>query len=261
MGSSWIRRVAFVALGAVPACIFLFVWEVASRTSSRRMFLFGSPSRIASVAFQDTASGRIIPHAIATFEEVVSGLALGTLAGCGVGFGLWLDRRVGKLAAPYVVIIGAVPIFAVAPQLIMWFGVGFAAKVFMSASSVFVVSLVSSNRAACAITSAHGDWLKGIRASRWFTMRHVILPEAFRSTLTLARQNVGFAILGAFIAEFVSSNRGLGYYILRAGGTFDTSRVFFGIAVLAVMALLLSCSVRLLEIAVPALRHSTPQQY
>jgi NitT/TauT family transport system permease protein len=242
--------------GLLPVIVFLVGWEAFSGSSTKRAFLFASPSAVLLVAWQDLKSGVILAHASATCFETVLGLAIGSVLGSIVGFSLWIDPRIGRMATPYIIVIGAIPIFAVAPLLIIWFGTGLLAKVVMASSTVFIVSLVSGYNTANRLMKTHDDWLHGLHASRTFALQHVIFPEALRSVFEVARLNVGFAILGSFIAEFISSNRGIGFYILKASGLYDTARVLFGVFALGVLALALTVILYLLERTIPALRYS-----
>ena len=243
-------------LAIAPAIVALILWELFANSSPRRAFLFASPTRIASAAFSEFSQSAIYHHFTVTSIEVILGLIVGSILGAGLGFGLWIDRRVGRFAIAYVIGLGSIPIFAIAPLLIIWFGTGLLAKVVMAASSVFLISLVASYNQARRVSYEHAEWLSGVGASRRFALRFVIVPEAARATLEVSRLNVGFAILGAFIAEFVSSNAGLGFYILRASGLYDTARVLLGVGLLAVLALLLTGVIYLIEIMTPALRDS-----
>ena len=250
------RLIIVSGVGSLPAVILTLAWVMFARSSSRRAFLFGSPFAVWDVARTDLVTGSFLLHIAVTFSETALGLLVGSFIGVIVGYVLWVERRIGQMAMPYIVFVGAIPIFALAPMMIIWFGTGMLAKIVMASSTVLVVSLVSSFNTANRLMLSHEDWLHGLNASRSFALTKVIFPEALRSVFEVARLNVGFAILGAFIAEFVSSDRGLGFYILRASGLYDTPRVIFGVLMLGVLALSLTGLVYLLEMLVPALRYS-----
>lgn len=240
----------------IPATGFLLLWEWFVSGSQKRQFLFSSPSEIFSVAIAEITQGQIFQHVYLTSLETVLGLILGGAIGITVGLILWVNKAIGEIAKPYIVVIGSIPIFALAPMLVIWFGVGLLPKVIMAAFSVCIVSIVYSYNAAMRIDEEHNDWVFGLGLNRRETLRSVIFPSSIKIAFEGMRLNVGFALIGAFIGEFVSSDSGLGYYIIKASSLYDTSRVLFGVGLLMVIGLILTKGLSTLEESIPALKES-----
>lgn len=236
-----------IAISLLPLALFLIAWQLFSAGSDRRQFLFASPLNIARVAIDELTQGAIYMHILVTLWETVLGLILGTIFGTSVGLSLWANRTLGQYAAPYVAAIGAIPIFALAPMLIIWFGTGLAPKVIMAGFPVALVSLIQVYNGARRIDESHGEWLVGLNASRWLTLRAVIVPECTAVVFEGMKLNVGFALVGAFIGEFVVASRGLGHFILRAGGVYDTPRVLFGVILFGLLALGLTALIAVIQ--------------
>ncbi len=221
---NWLAdRSLWVALG-----IFLFLilgWEVVSRGSERISFLFSSPSQVWKALLAMAASGRLLGDIGVTATEALVGTASGTVLGSASGLGLWLSKRATRVAAPFIVVAANFPVFALAPAAIVWLGIGLGMKVFLAAFATFFVSLNLAHQGAKEAQERFGGVFDGFRASRWDTYRKIIVPGALDSVFSSMRVNVGLGILGAFIGEFIASERGLGHAIIRASGLYQIDRV------------------------------------
>jgi NitT/TauT family transport system permease protein len=172
-----------------------------------------------------------------TTSEMLVGLLLGSALGTVLGLSLWLNARMGRLFVPYIVIGGSIPIVAVAPILIMWFGTGFVAKVVLACFSTFLVAATQAFEGAQAADAERLDFAKALRATRTQMVTKIVFPSALLWVFAGLRLNVGFALIAVFIGEFVSSEAGVGRYIMRNGGLYDIPRVLFGVGILAGLAL------------------------
>jgi len=231
----------------LPAVLFLAIWQLFVQGAPRRQFFFGSPYAIIRVAVEELSAGKILEDIAVTGLEIVLGLVAGSFLGTVLGLLLWTNSRVGHLARPYITIAGSVPVFALAPMLIIWFGTGLLSKVVMAAFSTCLVSVVQAYEGARSASAEHIRLARVLGASRGQILRKIVVPSALTWVLAGFRLNIGFAVIGAFIGEFVSSERGLGHYILRAGGLYDIPRVLFGLVLLAALALALTGALNLAE--------------
>jgi NitT/TauT family transport system permease protein len=249
---SWqtLRAIVFAIL---PGFIALVMWQLFVRGEQRREFLFASPALILGVAVDDLISGDILVDLAITALEAISGLLFGSILGSLVGLLLWADERVARIARPYIVVLGAVPIFAIAPMLIIWFGTGLLSKVVMSAFSVFFVALSQAYDGAQFCSDRYTHHARTLAATHRRVLLKIILPGAFRWVAAGFKISIGLALVGAFIGEFVSSEAGLGHYILSAGSLYDMPRVLFGVILISSLALLLTSLVWLSERLRPAL--------
>jgi len=237
-----LRRLACeLALVLLPAAILGLAWELAVMRSSRAQFLFASPSLVVKRLLEYVAQGDAVVDTWVTASEAFVGFLAGNAIGVIVGIALAYYPTVQRIAKWYILALGAIPIFSLAPMMIMWFGIGYVAKVMMS---IFSTVLVTTGLAYAGATSGvEGEYVRLLRsfgASRQQVFLKVVVPSALSWVVASFRLTVGFALLGAFIGEFISAERGLGYRILRAGGTYDTPLVLAGITLIVVLALLLS---------------------
>jgi NitT/TauT family transport system permease protein len=154
---------------------------------------------------------------------------------------------VARIAKPYVVAIGAVPVFALAPVMIVWFGIGIFSKIMIAALSTVIVAIVQAYEGATSVDTRHLQLLQVMGATRYQTFRKVVVPSALIWVVNSMKLNVGFALLGAFIGEFISSEQGLGYLVLKAAGLYDMSKVFAGCLAIMAIALMLNWIVGRLE--------------
>lgn len=236
-GDGMISRLKNIVWACLPALIALFAWEYGVDGNTKLQFLFASPSTIGAVALEELRHASIWHDAFVTLSEAALGLFAGTILGTAAGLLLWGNGKIDFITRPYIVLIGAIPIFAIAPITIMWFGIGLLSKVVMAGFAVFFVSLQQAYDGAHAIAKQHTDFAKSIAAPNGRIIRKIIIPGAVDWVIAGYKMDVGFALVGAFIGEFVSSEAGLGHYILKASSLYDMHRVLFGILMISLMGL------------------------
>lgn len=230
-----------------PALLFLLAWEGAVYGRPQAHFLFGSPMSVLKVSMAELPSQGIWIDIATTTLEALLGLGCGCTLGSLIGLVLWSNHRIAQIAKPYITIVGAIPIFAVAPMLIIWFGIGLLSKVFMASFAVFFVALSQAYDGASYSAQRYSQYAKSLGASHGQLILKIILPGAMHWVIAGAKISVGLALVGAFIGEFVSSEAGLGHYILTAGSLYDMPRVLFGIMLLSILALVMNGIIWLLE--------------
>jgi NitT/TauT family transport system permease protein len=243
-----VNRFSLYLLRTIPLLLFVGAWELYVRSDKQRMFFFGSPIKIGSYFVGKVSDGSLPLDAAITLTEALLGFLLGNAVGAVVGLGLWFSPRVARIAQPYITALGSAPVFAFAPIVIIWFGTGISAKVAVAAISTVFVALAHAYTGATQVSVEYLDLMRSLRASESQVFRKVVAPSAIVWVTSAFRLNIGFALLGAFIGEFISSSRGLGHLIIVAGGLFDISLVFCGVLSLVALALLLDFVVGRLEI-------------
>jgi NitT/TauT family transport system permease protein len=232
-----LSRTKLLLLRCIPAVLFLVFWEVAVRGNDRLAFFFGSPGKIAAYFVSRIADGSLVADFTTTLSEVVVGFLIGNIVGTALGLALWFSRLVFLVARPYIIALGSAPLVALAPLLVIWFGTGFTAKVLIAGFSTLFVALFQAYSGASEVDPEYLRLMQSFRATKWQTFRKVVAPAAIVWVMSAFRMNVGFAILGAFLGEFISSSEGLGHLIVVASGLFDISLVFCAVFLLIGMAL------------------------
>jgi NitT/TauT family transport system permease protein len=241
------RAVFDVIIYALPLVVFIAAWQWLTGNSPERQFIFSSPSQIWDSLISLAISLDLFRDSAVTMFEAVGGFILGTSAGAAIGLSLWYSRIVARISRPYIVAVGSVPVFALAPVMIVWFGVGMFSKVMMAALSTVVVAIVQAYQGAMSVEERHLQLMQVMGATRSQTFRKVVIPSALIWVVNSMKLNIGFALLGAFIGEFISAEKGLGYLILKSSGLYDMATVFAGILALMVLALILTFGVGLFE--------------
>jgi len=230
-------RRAVLPLQLLVCGLAALAWEVAGRTSTSVFFEIGTPSSVL-FEFRRLLSEGFLGHFATTGSEALTGLAIGTFLGASAGLGLWYSEKAAGVARPFIIALGTLPVFAFAPLMIVWFGIGWWMKVALAAFSTIFVAFNQAYRGATLVSTEYVEVLRGMDATRHQIFLKVIVPGSLDWVLSSMRLNVGFGLLGAFIGEFIAAERGLGYLILRASGLYNIPRAFaaaFGITCLALI--------------------------
>ncbi|MEE9362061.1 MAG: ABC transporter permease [Cellulophaga sp.] len=230
-----------------PLAIFLVLWEFYSSLDDKNMFLFASPSRVFNSLVENIFSGLLIKDFYITAYEIISGFVIGNIVGCLLGLSLWFSKTIAEISRPYVIALGSIPIFAIAPMMIIWFGTGIFSKIMMVILSTILIAITQSYEGAKNVNVEQVNLLKSFGASNNQIFTKLILPSSLLWVFNSLRLNISFAILGAFIAEFISANEGLGYRILKSSGLYDIPLVIASIILLIFLAFLLNGMIGLIE--------------
>ncbi|HTI16627.1 MAG TPA: ABC transporter permease [Trinickia sp.] len=231
-------------LGLLAALLGL--WQFA--TSSQALaFLFGSPSQIWSMLVKMQENGSLMHDASVTGIETLLGFLIGNVVGTVLGLSLWYSRFVSKVMQPFIVALGSVPIVALAPIIIIWFGTGLASKLAMSTLSVVVVALVIAYKGATGVDDDQINLMRTLGAAKRQIFCKLVIPASLRDIFAGLKLTVGFALIGAIIGEFMSSSDGLGHAIFKAGSLYIIPEVFANVFVTIALALFLSFIVGRLE--------------
>jgi NitT/TauT family transport system permease protein len=183
--------------------------------------------------------GSLIRHTAVTLREVLTGLLAGVLAAFWIGYLLAKNRIVAYTLTPYLVALQAVPIVAIAPLLIIWFGAGIASKVIICALLVFFPMLVNTVIGMRNIPPELHDLMRSLEATPLQTFWHLELPAALPILLGGLKVSATLSVIGAVVGEFVSASAGLGYLINFGRGVYDTPLVIAAVFTLTGLALLL----------------------
>ena len=237
--SSW-RIFARRHSGALLAPVVLFavvlLWALVVRLGDYPSFILPTPLAVAQKALVVLADGSLLHHAAVTLLEIVFGLTLGVGAALVLGYVLGKNRTVEQFVAPYLVASQSVPIVAIAPLLVIWFGSGLLSKVLVCALITFFPTLISTIVGLRTVDRDLRDLLRSLKANRWQTFRKLELPSALPIIFGGLKLSVILAVVGAVVAEFMGASAGLGFLINLARGVFDTPLMFVAIISLVLIA-------------------------
>jgi NitT/TauT family transport system permease protein len=226
-------RHGMVALASLLS--FLVLWEVLVHVLKVRPIMVPPPSAVLKELFSEWPW--YLGHAWYTLLTTLAGFALAVICGVGIALLLVSSRWFESAIYPLIIALNSVPKVAVAPLFVIWLGTGAEPKIaiaFLIAIFAVIVDTVHGLRSVPQDVLDLGRVLKGSPTDFFFKVR---LPSALPSILTGMKVAISLALIGAIVGEFVSSQRGLGYVILSAQGTFDTPRVFAAIFVLVIMGI------------------------
>ncbi len=225
----------------------ILVWHLLSLSPSLGSYILPGPLRVGQRFLQAVADGTLLRHASATLLEVMLGLLAGSLAASVLGYLIAKSSLLERLLSPYLIASQAVPVAAIAPLLVIWFGPGLFSKVLICSLTVFFPILVNTVVGMRAVPKNLRDLMRSMQATRMQTLRHLELPAALPVLLGGLRVGATLSVIGAVVGEFVGADRGLGFLINVARGQFDTPLVFVAVLTLIGMALALYGLVLLAE--------------
>ncbi len=222
-------------------------WQMLADAGKLDKFFFSRPSDIAARLLQWLRSGSIWPHLITTIEEAALAFVIGASAGVILGFGLARMPRLGALLDPYIRVVNALPRVVLAPIFLLWFGLGIWSKVALGVTVVFFIVFFNTHQGVREVDKVVVNNARMLGASEWQLVRHVLIPSAMTWVFSSLNISVGFAMIAVVVGEYLGAARGVGYLISQAEGTFDTTGVFAGMAVLSAVVLLVGWGVGRLE--------------
>jgi NitT/TauT family transport system permease protein len=225
----------------------LLAWDMLVRWQEYPPFILPSPLLVAQRFGTALVDGTLWRHTLVTLTEIVLGLLLGLAAALLLGYALGKNRTVEQMVAPYIVASQSIPIVALAPLLVIWFGSGLLSKVLVTALITFFPTLISTIVGLRSVDPDLRDLLRSLKASRSQTFRMLELPSALPVIFGGLKLSVILAVVGAVVGEFVGAQAGLGFLINYARGILDTPLLFVAILCLVLIAQLLHGAVVLLE--------------
>lgn len=234
-------------LGLISITLGIIAWDVTVRLSGLPKFILPSPADVWSRLLTALADGSLLTHTGYTLVEILLGLFFGVSSATIIGYMLAKSRSLEKILSPYLVASQAIPIVAVAPLLVLWFGSGITSKVLICALIVFFPVLVNTVVGVRAVPSALYDLMNSIRASRWQILLKLELPASLPVLLGGLRIGATLSVIGAIVGELVDAKNGLGFLLKVGDFQYDTSMVFVAVFMLVSLALMLYGVVTLLE--------------
>ena len=242
------RRLPPVWFAQLFIVVLIFsAWELAVRQGAVSGFLFGSPAGTFEAGWRMIQSGELWVHANYTLWASAAGFVIGTIVGTIPGLALWYSPYGAKVVEPFLVAINSVPKIAFAPLVILWFGTGVISKVALSISLTAIVALLAAFQAAKDADPGIQRMLVSLGATKRQIFTKVVVPSATPYIISTFRINIGFALVGTVVGEFISSKYGLGHVIFVASSLYDLNTVWVGIFSLMALGFVLYAGVDIAE--------------
>lgn len=212
-----------VALGLV----LLAIWEAGARLLGIPEYLLPRPLGI--LAIMQSHGGRMLPHLALTLGEALAGFAGGVALGMVVAFGLASSAFLRRELQPLIVFSQSMPTAAMAPLLVVWFGLGTLPKAILALVLVFFPIAANLTTGLMEVDPDMLRLVRSYRATTWQTFLKVRLPHAVGYLIAGMKIAAPLALIGAVVGEFVAANRGIGFVILDAAARLATVEMLAGI--------------------------------
>ena len=210
-------------------------------------FFWSQPSAIWSTPLIFLTTGNAFVDVGFTFRSTIFGFIIGTSAGALLGMSFWWSRNYALVMQPYIICLEFIPKLALAPLIILVFGMGLASKVAIATALTLIVSTLTAYSGVQAVDKDQEKLFYSLGASRWQVFTKLVMPSCVPWIISILRVNIGLALTGAIVGEFVSSQHGLGRTILYAGSTYDIALVWVAVLVLSALSVVMYASVSWLE--------------
>lgn len=218
----------------------LALWEAIVAALRIPAFILPRPSEVGAALWRGTLSGVYLQHLWITAAETLLGFALGSLVAFVIGTALAASRTVEYFIYPYIVMFQSMPKVALAPLVVVWFGLGLGSKVVSAALIAFFPLLVNTIGGLRSADEDRVDLMRSLGASEMQIFRMLRLPSALPFIMAGLEVAMVFSLVGAIVAEFVGAEAGLGMLIQSRNFSMDVAGEFAVLFILAVMGLLLN---------------------
>lgn len=218
----------------------LVLWEYGARELGL-LFLAG-PMDVLGRIWGITVSGELWTHAMATLITTAVGFAVGWLGGTMLPLLLARSEAATRAIEPYVLASMGIPTFALAPLLVLWFGIGLTPKIVIVAIMVFYMIFINTFAGLRSVDRRLSDVAAVLGATPWQVTHHVVWPWMRGFVFSGLKISVPRALSAAIVGEFLVADRGLGYYIEYARQSGDTVGVFTGVALVTLLVMLVNAA-------------------
>jgi NitT/TauT family transport system permease protein len=231
-------------LPALTLALLVLAWEAAVQLFAVPSFILPPPSAV--IVTMISESELLLTNALTTMLEAGLGLVLGTVVGLALAMLMTLVPALRGALYPLVIGTQTTPKVAIAPLLILWFGADLLPKVLIVALLAFFPVLINSLAGLESSSAAHLELLRSVNASQWQMYRHIRVPAAIPFIFAGLKLALTSSVIGAVVAEWVASDRGLGFLLIRYNAAFRTTDLFAALFTIVAVA---SLSFLLLDLA------------
>lgn len=226
--------------------LLLSFWEWVIRKGWIPSFILPAPSGIWA-SMVDNRQLLFGTHLPITLEEVLIGFVLSVIGGGLLGICMHFSRILEKILYPFLVISQTVPLIAISPIFIMWFGYSIWSKIAVTILTAFFPIIVSTYDGLKSGGNEYRELLLTMGANRWTIFRKIQVPMALPSFFSGLKMSVVYCVVGATVGEWLGASEGLGYFSRRMSGNLQADAVFAAVFLLSLMGIVLFVIIGLLE--------------
>ena len=217
--------------------LFLSLWECSGRLGWIDTFFFSSPSMVVSFFVSMLRDGTFFTHTGITLLETLLSFVLITLISVLASTVLWYSRTLSEISEPYLVVLNSLPKSALAPLFIVWLGTGMNTIIVAGISVAIFGSVISLYTSFKQVDSEKLKLIYTLGGNRFDAFHKVVLPSSIPAVLSNMKVNIGLALVGVIIGEFLAARRGLGYLIIYGSQVFQLNMVITSIIILCAIAM------------------------
>ncbi|RJX66199.1 ABC transporter permease [Vibrio sinensis] len=219
----------------VTVAVILGLWQLVVILFEMPSFILPAPWDVFERLF--SRFDVLLKHTWVTAKEILLGLLLGLSMGLMFALQMLLFKPIKRWLLPILIASQAVPVFAIAPLLMLWLGYGIASKVVMAAIIIFFPVTTCCYDGLRNTPSGYLDLAKTMGASKWQRLRHIQIPASLPTLASGLRVAVVIAPIGAVVGEWVGSSAGLGYLMLQANARMQIDEMFAALLILALLSI------------------------
>lgn len=223
----------------------LLFWELIIRIINIPAYLLPTPLIIFNEIYKNFPS--LLFHSSITLAETLAGFALGSVCALLISLVFVNSKLIRSHFLPYFISLKTIPIIAVAPLVILWFGHGIGSKVIIVALACFFPILVNSTKGFLTINKDHLDLFKSLNASKLDDFIHLRIPSALPYIFAGLKVSATLAVLGAIVGEFIGANKGLGFLMLISSNYLETATLFSAIIMTSLIGMGLFSAISFFE--------------
>ena len=231
------KKSAIVQIARAGLLIALLgIWELVAGLQLVDPFIISSPSRIAVMIADLASDGSLFYHIGTTLWETLVGFVIAVVLGTGIALLLWWSETVRRVLEPYIVVLNSLPKIALGPVIIIWFGTGSTAIVFMTVLVGIIVAVMNMLGGFLATDKNKITLLRSMGASKLQILTKLVIPSALPDFIGMLKICVGMAWIGSIMGEYIVSKAGLGYLIVYGGQVFKLDLVMAATFILCILA-------------------------
>lgn len=244
----WLRKIEWrVLLLPIIGLLLWQGWALLAESGYYADFIVPHPDTVWARFEERWADGSLVTHIAVTLREALSGLFIASLIATALGYIIARVKIFDYLLTPYLIFLQAIPIIAISPLIIIWFGSGLASKVVIAAMITWFPMMIATIVGIRNVSPNLREMMRANAATRWQILCHLEIPSAMPELLGGLKIAVTLSVVGAAVGEFVSAREGLGYLVMYGRGISDTPTVVLAVLMLTGVSLVLYSLVAMLE--------------
>ena len=236
----WVMRFAILLFS-------IATWELLAQLNVIDVFISSCPSKIIKTIISLFAENDLLYHISITLYETILGFIITVFLGYLIALILWWSEKTRRILEPYIVVLNSLPKIALGPIIIVWFGSGSKAIIFMAILIGIIVAIITMLNGFLETDNNKIILLKTMGANKIQILLKLIIPGTLPTFISMLKISVGMAWIGSIMGEYLVSRAGLGYLIVYGGQVFKLDLVMASTVVLCILATMMYAMVALLE--------------